>query len=211
MVSSIYPPSTTPPPPTRHHRRLLRPPRPCRRLLLRPPASFAPDHRQRLLLRPSPLPATPPPQMPRIRRHCRGIRFRSPRLAYSSSSCPLPTPPLLPAADSSFRGALNPPLPIVGPSITPPMPRLNPSTTPRLHDPHASKRRLSLTQRNSTNPASPTVPMGRFFTKCARGDIWVLAATSDAELLGLAEIISAASLIASHGILQVLGGVLSVT
>uniref|UniRef100_A0A0E0IXG3 Uncharacterized protein n=1 Tax=Oryza nivara TaxID=4536 RepID=A0A0E0IXG3_ORYNI len=35
--------------------------------------------------------------------------------------------------------------------------------------------------------------MGRFFTKCARGDIWVLAATSDAELLGLAEIISAAS------------------
>lgn len=92
MVSSIYPPSTTPPP-TRHHRRLLRPPRPRRRLLLRPPASFAPDHRQRLLLRPSPPPATPPPQMPRIRRHCRGIRFRSPRLAYSSSSCPLPTPP----------------------------------------------------------------------------------------------------------------------
>ncbi|BAS98720.1 Os06g0629375 [Oryza sativa Japonica Group] len=103
-----------------------------------------------------------------------------------------PSPPL-PAADSSHRGALIPPLPIAGPSITPPMPRLSPSKTPRLHNPHASRRRLSLTQRNSTNPASPTVPMGRFFTKCARGDIWVLAATSDAELLGLAEIISAAS------------------
>ncbi|KAF2927667.1 hypothetical protein DAI22_06g222100 [Oryza sativa Japonica Group] len=155
------------------------------------------------LLRSRSLPTTPPPPIAPAGDAAAADAPASDTTAAEYASDPLAWPipppahcqplPPLPAADSSHRGALIPPLPIAGPSITPPMPRLSPSKTPRLHNPHASRRRLSLTQRNSTNPASPTVPMGRFFTKCARGDIWVLAATSDAELLGLAEIISAAS------------------